>query len=72
MHESTDASAVLGVVEALLATGTDVTVCDSKGDMALFHYLAVCSRNGQPVLAPAAARLLLASGADGCIKITMI
>ena len=60
--KSTDAIAFLGVVEALLAAGADIAARDSDGDTAL-HLLSFNSRT-QP-WAAAAARLLLASGADG-------
>ena len=63
--ESTDVSAVLGVVEALLAAGAAVNARDPGGDTAL-HLLSFHSYT-QP-WAAAAARLLLASGADGRVK----
>ena len=63
--EITDASAVVGVVEALLAAGADVAARDNDGDTAL-HHLSFYSHMQQ--WAPAAARLLLASGANGRVK----
>ena len=62
---STDAAAVLGVVEALLAAGADVAARDNDGD-AVLHTLAINSHS-QP-WAAAVARLLLGSGANGRIK----
>jgi ankyrin repeat protein len=60
--KSADAAAVLGVVEALLAAGAAVNALDVGGHTPL-HLLAITS-HAQP-WAAAAARLLLASGADG-------
>ncbi len=62
--KSTDATAVLGVVEALLAAGSLVIYRDLAGDTAL-HHLASHS-HGQP-WAAAVARLLLDSGADASV-----
>ena len=62
---STDAVAVLGVVEALLAAGAAVNSRSLNGATAL-HALAMDSHD-KP-WAAAAVRLLLASGADGRIK----
>ena len=62
--ESTDAAAVLSVLAALLAAGADVYARDLAGNTPL-HVLAMHS-HAQPWAAPAA-RLLLASGADGRI-----
>ena len=63
--ESTDAAAVLSVVEALLAAGADVYARDLAGNTPL-HHLAKRS-HAQP-WAASAARLLLGSGADRRIK----
>ena len=63
--KSTDAIAVLGVVEALLAVGVAVNARDLVGHTAL-HNLAITSHD-KP-WAAAAAQLLLASGADGRVK----
>ena len=60
--KSADASAILGVVEALLAVGTAVNGRDVAGHTPL-HHLAMHTRPW----AVAAVRLLLASGADGRI-----
>ena len=70
--KSNDATAVLGVVEALLAAGAAVNArdwrssgCGGEGDTPL-HHLAMHSHD-KP-WAVTAARLLLASGADGRLK----
>jgi ankyrin repeat protein len=62
---STNTAAVLGVVEALLAAGAAVNARDMAGNAPL-HHLTICSHD-KP-WAAAAARLLLASGADGRIN----
>jgi hypothetical protein len=63
--DSADASAVHGVVEALLAAGADVAARDYVGKTPLHH---LATNSSCKPWAPAAARLLLAVGADGRVK----
>jgi ankyrin repeat protein len=63
--QSSDAAAVLSVVEALLAAGADVDKRDLAGNTAL-HVLA--DKSHAKPWAASAARLLLGSGADRRIK----
>ena len=58
---STDAAAVLSVVEALLDAGASVNIHDHEGDTPLHRLALECAT--QP-WAAAVARLLLANGAD--------
>ena len=65
--QSTDATAVLSVVAALLAAGADVDKRDLAGNTPLHHLAMRMHSHAQPWAAPAA-RLLLGSGADRRIK----